>query len=94
VANGAPHVAIETLREVSRVNITAELHRIKAPTLILATREDKVIPFEFAEKMRHNIPNSRIYEYTGSHGAYLKNPDECNKAILKFLKELPREGKP
>ena len=94
VASGAAHVAIETLREVARVNITADLHKIQAPTLILATREDKVIPFEFAEKIRHNIPNSKINEYTGSHGAYLKNPDECNKAILKFLRELPREGKP
>lgn len=92
VATGEPHVAIETMREISRVNITSELHKITAPTLILATREDKVIPFEYAEKLRQNIPNSTMHEYRGSHGAYLKNPDECNKAILKFLKELRREG--
>jgi 3-oxoadipate enol-lactonase len=90
VASGESHVAIETMREISRVNITSELDKIEAPTLILATREDKVIPFEYAEKLHRNIAGSRIHEYTGSHGAYLKNPDECNKAILKFLKELPR----
>lgn len=90
VAEGASHVAIETLREVSKVNLTAQLAKITAPTLILASREDKIIPFEYAEKMQENIANSELYEYNGSHGAYLKRPDECNRAILKFLRELPR----
>lgn len=93
VARAQPHVAIETLREVSRVNLVSELPRIQAPTLILASREDMVIPFEYAEKMQKSIPNSTLYEFRGSHGAYLKNPEECNKVVLSFLKELPREGK-
>jgi pimeloyl-ACP methyl ester carboxylesterase len=66
------------------------LRRVKVPALILASRQDKVIPFEFAEKMRDNIANSKLYEYNGSHGAYLKNPDECNLAILEFLKGSKR----
>ena len=90
MAGGEPHVAIETLREVSGVDLTAELRKIQAPTLILASREDKVIPFEYAEKMKKSIANSTLYEYNGSHGAYLKNPDECNRVILEFLKGLPR----
>lgn len=94
VARGQPHVAIETLREVSRINLTARLSRIKAPTLILASKDDKVIPFEYAEKMHRGIANSTLYAYRGSHGAYLKTPDECNKAILNFLKAHPdKEGK-
>ncbi len=36
VAHGEPHVAIETLREVSAVNFSSRLPQIKAPTLILA----------------------------------------------------------
>jgi pimeloyl-ACP methyl ester carboxylesterase len=90
VAKGEPHVAIETLREISRTNLTPHLGMITAPTLILASRGDKVIPFEFAETMKKNIANSELYEYNGSHGAYLKNPDECNRVILRFLRELPR----
>lgn len=93
VARGKPHVAIETLREVSRWNITPDLHKITAPVLILASRLDKVIPFEFAEIMRKNIPHSELREYEGSHGAYLKNPDECNRLILEFLKRIPHMGK-
>ena len=91
VAGGEPHVAIETLREVSRLNLTPELKKIVAPTLILASREDQVIPFEYAERMQQNIPNSTLYSYRGSHGAYLKSPDECNKVILRFLKRLSAE---
>lgn len=93
VAQGEPHVAIETLREVSKINITSELKRIKAPTLILASREDRVIPFEYAKKMSRNIAGSTLYEYKGSHGAYLKNPYECNRVILNFLNGLRGEGK-
>jgi 3-oxoadipate enol-lactonase len=93
VAGGEPHVAIESLRAISCVHITAELHRINVPTLILASRSDQVIPFEFAEKLRRHIPQSTLYEYRGSHGAYLKNPDECNQVILEFLKGLPRVEK-
>lgn len=92
VAAGQPHVAIETLREVSTVNITPRLHEIEAPTLILHSRDDKVIPFAYAEKMRDAIPGAALYEYKGSHGAYLKNPDECNRMILEFLKNLSRRG--
>jgi len=88
VAKGKPHVAIETLREVSAVNITHRLHEIKAPTLILHSRDDKVIPFSYAEKMRDTIPGSYLYEYKGSHGAYLKSPDECNRVILEFLRKF------
>ncbi len=88
VARGQPHVAIETLREVSAVDITARLHEIQAPTLILASREDKVIPFVYAEKMRDAIPGSLLHAYKGSHGAYLKNPEECNRVILQFLKKI------
>ena len=90
VAAGEPHVAIETLREVSGVNLTADLPRIISPVLILASRDDKVIPFEYAEKMKKNIANATLYEYNGSHGAYLKNPDECNRVILEFLLGLNR----
>jgi pimeloyl-ACP methyl ester carboxylesterase len=93
VAKGEPRVAIETLREVSGVNITARLCEINAPTLILASKEDKVIPFVYAEKMRDAIPGAVLYEYKGSHGAYLKNPDECNRVILEFLKKRTKKEK-
>ena len=93
VARGQPHVAVETLREASRVSLTSELRKINAPALILASREDRFIPFEYAERMQRNISSSTLYEYRGSHGAYLKNPDECNRVILDFLKGLRREEK-
>jgi pimeloyl-ACP methyl ester carboxylesterase len=60
VAGGEPHVAIETLREVSRADLTAELRKIQAPTLILASREDKVIRFKYAEKMKKVLPIRRF----------------------------------
>lgn len=91
VARGEPHVAIETMREVSQANLTPHLSQIQAPTLILASKSDKIIPFELAEKMKKNIANSTLYEYNGSHGAYLKNPDECNRVILDYLKGLTHE---
>ncbi|GAB4341799.1 MAG: alpha/beta hydrolase [Candidatus Abyssubacteria bacterium] len=91
VAEGKPHVAIETLNEVSKVNLTDDLHKIAAPTLILASREDKVIPFEYAQRMKRGIPRAKLYEYAGSHGAYLKSPDECNNTILGFLREITRK---
>jgi hypothetical protein len=37
--------------------------------------------------MRDAIPGSILYEYQGSHGAYLKNPVECNRVILEFLQK-------
>ncbi|HEY9774360.1 MAG TPA: alpha/beta fold hydrolase [Planktothrix sp.] len=48
-------------------NITAELHKISSPTLVIGARHDWICAPEFSEIIARNIPNSdlRIFENSG-----------------------------
>ena len=42
------------------IEITAQYKTICVPTLILWGRQDKIIPLEIGERLRQDIPNSRL----------------------------------
>jgi pimeloyl-ACP methyl ester carboxylesterase len=76
-----------TLRGLAiRPDRTAQLPGITAPTLILASREDQLIPFEESEAMARAIPGARLVTIDGAgHVPPLENPKATDAAILGFL---------
>ncbi|MFO7635878.1 MAG: alpha/beta hydrolase [Clostridia bacterium] len=72
-----------------------QLDRIKAPTLILGGKKDRITGPDSSEEMAKRIPNSRIFMYRDlGHGAYMETRD-FNRRILAFLKRRSdgRKGK-
>ena len=63
------------------------LHKIKAPTLIMAGELDFFISPSLSEQqLAKNIAGSRFQVIKGAaHAFYEEKPDEVNKAILSFL---------
>jgi pimeloyl-ACP methyl ester carboxylesterase len=70
----------------SRLNITADLHRITAPTLVVAGEEDALKPRKYSDIIAHEIPNSEyaLIPHTG-HAAMWERAGVFNSLILGFL---------
>jgi proline iminopeptidase len=67
-------------------NILDQLHKITAPTLVLAGRHDWICAPEFSEEIAQAIPNAdlRIFE-NSSHLIRADEPEALLDAIAGFL---------
>jgi pimeloyl-ACP methyl ester carboxylesterase len=71
----------------TRPDFVPTLRTIRVPTLIIEGVEDTVYPPEFSEKMRQNIPNSRLVLIPGAaHAAIFEKAAEANRAILEWAR--------
>jgi len=65
---------------------SAELSRIKAPTLIMAAADDMVIPLYFSQALARAIPRAELKVFpTGGHSFNRVVSREFNHAVLRFL---------
>jgi pimeloyl-ACP methyl ester carboxylesterase len=60
--------------------------RIRAPTLVVAGAQDRVVPLEFVEKLYRAIPGARlaVVEDAG-HLLFLEQPDVVSRLLVEFL---------
>ncbi len=70
------------------INFDAEsrLGAIKAPTLVVASKDDILIPPRNSEKLAKLIPGAKLVELPGPHFGVIENAVEYNAAFLTFLK--------
>jgi pimeloyl-ACP methyl ester carboxylesterase len=78
-------------RALSVTNWTAQLGRIKCPTLVVCGDADKGItrgntPTDAAEILHNGIVNSKLTVINqGGHYAHLERPVEWNKMVIDFI---------
>jgi 3-oxoadipate enol-lactonase len=66
-----------------------QLDKIKLPTLIVTGENDLKPCREMADHLEKTIPNSKKVDLMGAgHLMVLEKPEEFNKAVLDFLKEI------
>ncbi len=64
----------------------ARLGRIRAPTLAIAGRLDRVVPLEFVENLCVAIPGARLTVVeNAAHMVFLERPEEVNRLLVEFL---------
>lgn len=74
-----------------RRDLTNEVGRIRAPTLILAGERDRVCPPALCEKLNEAISGSRyVTSPLAAHCPAVETPDEVSEAISGFLGSLNR----
>ncbi|RJO70625.1 alpha/beta fold hydrolase [Nocardia panacis] len=72
--------------EVNRtVDVTELLGRITAPTLVLASVHDRLIPAEQQQQLLAAIADARYAEIDAGHGAPGEDPDGFHAKIIGFL---------
>lgn len=104
-SEGAPEhlvrLAAERLRSVSpqvlhddflacdRFDITAELNRIEAPTLVIAGALDRLTPPKYSQYLGAHLPNASLRILAGAgHMVMLERPDEVADLVRTFALEL------
>jgi 3-oxoadipate enol-lactonase len=77
---------LELLLSFSQLDITADLHRIDAPALVMVGEEDILKPRKYAEIIARELPNSEfaIVPHAG-HAVLWEQAPVFNSLILGFL---------
>jgi pimeloyl-ACP methyl ester carboxylesterase len=77
----------------ARTDTTESLEKLDLPLLVMAGKDDRLTPPEFAKIIYGKTKNSEIKIIPDAgHLPNLENPDEFNKALLDFLKQFkPRD---
>jgi len=76
---------------VDRDPLLDALPRLKVPALVVSGKEDHTLPSFHSQRMAQKLPNARHIEVSGAaHLVPLEAPDEANRLILDFLRDLPR----
>lgn len=67
-----------------RIDITSILPEIRAETLIVACREDRMVPVAQAKLLFASISNSRYIEISSGHALYIETPAEVVQLVNQF----------
>ena len=69
--------------------LTAQLDRIKAPTLVACSDNDHFIPAGLSKVILHRVPNALYAEiHGGGHIPFVEQPDAIAKVVIDFLSSL------
>jgi aminoacrylate hydrolase len=67
---------------------TADLHKIRNPSLVIGTRDDATVPFYQSEDLHKAVPGSRlIIVEEGGHYSYRRHWQEWNRFADAFIRE-------
>lgn len=80
---------IITAKSAVRQNLRDKLHMIKAPTLLIWGKQDKVTPPFVAEEFHKLIEHSRLHFIDKcGHAPMMEHPEKFNKILEQFLIEI------
>lgn len=69
-----------------KLDITADLHRIRCPTLVLVGEQDALKPPAYSRLIAESIPGSELLVVPDAgHAVIIEKPREINTALLGFL---------
>lgn len=90
VATLGPTMAPGTDRQTEldgRVDISAELGRIQAPTLVIGGTHDRFVPIEHSRQLASAIAGARLQEMPYGHLVPAEGAEALNQSLLKFFAE-------
>ena len=77
---------LKTLEASVTQDRAAPIEKIRAPTLVITSDEDKVYPPSIARGMVKRIPGARLAIISGAgHLSNLEQPRQFNEVVLRFL---------
>jgi pimeloyl-ACP methyl ester carboxylesterase len=89
--NASLHVFLDACEAMITADVTADLGKINAPTLVMVGEEDVLTPLDCgpdgagARAMAEAIPGARLAVMPGGHGYLVEQPAESINLIVEFL---------
>ncbi len=85
-----PQVAHDDYAACNVFDVMGRVAEIRAPTLVLCGRADRMTPVKYSEFLASKIPNAHLILIDGAgHSVMLEKPDEVNRALEAFVRRLP-----
>jgi len=77
------------LTACDKLDLTADIDRIKVPTLVVCGTEDKMTPASFSRRIAESISGAKLCLIEGAgHMVMLEKPAEFNMVLSKFVSKL------
>jgi len=84
----APEIGASRVDAVVAFDRTADLHKIRTPTLVLCAKDDFLTPPYFSEALAKAIPGARLAMMDrGGHACSEAAKEEFNRIVLDFIAE-------
>jgi aminoacrylate hydrolase len=78
-------VAAERIRMVTAFDRLADLHRVAAPSLVIAATDDVIVPFHLSEQLARAIAGAQLMRTSGGHFFPRVNPRLFNEMAANFI---------
>lgn len=69
------------------LDVREQAQKIKAPTLLIISKQDQIVPPAYTEDLASLIPKSKKVEISSGHLSFLEKPLDLASALLSFYKE-------
>lgn len=74
-------------------DVTSQLDKIDAPTLIICGAEDKMTPLKYSELLRDRIANSHLHVVDNAgHMVMAEQPDAVAELLKQFIDNIPLDA--
>ena len=71
---------------IGRIDSRPHLAKIRCPTLVVAARDDAIMPLEILEELARGIPGARLQVIADcGHMASIERPTEVSKLLVDWL---------
>ena len=81
-----PQGYIACCQAIGKLDFSGDLHRIKAPTLVIAGEKDVGTPVSMSEAIAKAIPRAKLAVIPGAaHLSAVENPEESGRLVEQFL---------
>ncbi len=74
------------VQAIQKFDASARLASIKVPTMVIAGRDDRLVPAENSRLMARHIPGAKLVELAGGHLFFVEHPAEFNRAVVDFVR--------
>lgn len=72
------------------LDLTARLHEIRVPTLVIAAEKDALKPLHYSREIASSIPNARLEVIPdAAHAVVVEDPHSVNALLLDWLSSSP-----
>lgn len=86
-----PAVQLNDMLCCHRFDIMGRVHQIRVPTLVICGSQDEMTPPKYSQHLANSIEGAKLVVIEGgSHHVFLEKPEEVNRAIADFLKDLEK----
>ncbi|HEY0140722.1 MAG TPA: alpha/beta hydrolase [Thermoanaerobaculia bacterium] len=75
----------ELVEAFRHLDVTDDLGKITAPTLVLAAEGDALKPLPYSRLIAERIPNAELRVIPGGHAVVIENAAAVNQALLEFF---------